>query len=318
MTPAAGTHLAELYRRWGRRVVEAGGVYWASIDPGSRIFTPVLDHGDYAFSQAEVRELLREAGGLVARYPTTTQGGLEGGAYVCEDASYDLSHVSKRMRNQIRRGSEQCEIRTLTADELERLCLPLNRDTDERHGRQRPEFCDAHRWARTAHATFDAPGTVALGAFVSGQLASYEIVVRDGAWIYALIQMSRTELLGHHPNQTLDYYINRWGFEQPGVEGICIGPVPLRPRAGLHDYKMRLGFQVAPRRTALCLHGAIAWAGQSAAAEKLVRWARRVPPLHGRLEGLEIAIAGSRRTAGAVAESFTPFGPVAERTRESL
>lgn len=314
---STGQNLAELYGRWGRCVFEAHGSYFTDTDPGSGMFTPVADHGDYSFTREQSAEILaRGRRGWVLRYPTTTQSGLPGGAYVCTDPNYDLPHLAKRMRNYVRRGQEQCEVRPLDQAELTRFGLRLNMDTDQRHERMRPEFCDERRWASTAAAVFASPGAFAMGAYTGGELASYQVGVLDGCWAYALIQMSRTDLLEAHPNHVLDFAFHRFVFAQPGIRGVSIGPVPLRVNEGLHNYKIRMGFEVRARNTALRLHPWLAPVGTSAALAWAVARARQFGPLGARLEGLEIAIKGSRITARE--EGSVPFSPVAEEERESI
>ena len=310
-----GERLAELYERWGRRVFEADGVYFTNVDPGSRMFTPVVDHGDYSFNREQSAGILRRGKGLMLRYPTTRQPGLLGGAYVCEDAGYGLSHLNKRMRNYVRRGLEQCEIRELDRAELLAQGLRLNVDTDQRHGRLRPEFCEEARWKSTVSAAYATPGVFVLGALTGGALASYQIGILDGEWAYALIQMSREDMLAVHPNHALDFTFNQWAFRQGGVRGISIGPVPLRMNEGLHNYKLRMGFKVCGRQTALRLHPLLARLGTSAAIESLLARARQWRPLTARLEGVEIAIRGSRITAqeevAAAGTRAVAFSPVA-------
>jgi hypothetical protein len=293
-----GQHLAELYRRWGRRVFERDGILFTNVDPGSRIFTPGVDHGDYELTPEQAAGVLREGGGLVLRYPSTTQAGLPGGAYVCTETTYGMSSLTKRMRNYVRRGQQACEIRPMNLDDLVVHGLRLNQETDGRHGRARPAFCQARRWERTAAEVFTSPGAVAMGAWVAGELASYQVGVLDGEWVYAVIQMSRTDLLEHHPNHTLDFAFNQWAFAQPGVRGVSIGPLALRANEGLHNYKIRMGFAVEKRNVALRLHPVVRAAAAHRWAEWAVARARKWAPLHRRLEGVEIVIRGSRITAG--------------------
>lgn len=310
-----GYNLAELYRRWGRRVVELHGILFTNVDPGSRVLTPVVDHGDYHLTAAQAAEVLRAGGGAVLRYPTLSQAGLPGGAYVCTDPTYGLGHLTKRIRNYVRRGLEGCTIRRMELAELQSEGLRLNRETDGRHGRARTEFCVPAAWRETAAAAFDSPGAFAMGAFVGGELAAYQIGVVDGEWVYAVIQMSRTDLLGHYPNHALDFVFNGYAFAQPGVRGVSIGPVPLRASKGLHDYKVRMGFQVEPRRVAMRLHPALQTLGANRGAEFCVRQARRWGPLRESLEGLEIVIRGSRITARDAAGEFSEL---AEPERETI
>jgi hypothetical protein len=294
-------------------VFEAHGILFTNVDPGSRVFTPVEDHGDFHLSAAQAAAVLKQGGGMMLRYPTLTQAGLPGGAYVCVDRDYSFGHLSKRMRNYVRRGQERCEIRMLTRDELTREGLRLNRDTDGRHGRRRPEFCDEGHWRETAAAAFESPGAFVIGALVDGELASYEVGVVDGEWVYAVTQMSREDLLGCYPNHTLDFAFNQWAFARKGVRGVSIGPVALRTNKGLHDYKLRMGFTVENRNVAVRMRSALQMVAGNRAAARTVELARSWGALRDRLEGLEIVIRGSRMTARDGSEA----SPVAGQERET-
>jgi hypothetical protein len=274
-----GSRLAELYARWGRHIVDVDGTLFAAVDPGSRVYAAVVDHGDYCPSAASAARELRRASGFLLRYPTTSSDGLPGGAYVCTDQSYDFGHLHKRMRNYVRRGQEACTIRPLQQRELLQQGLRLNKETDGRHGRRRSYFCDAIQWQQTVHAVYSTEGAFCLGAFVQDELASYQIGVLDGEWAYALIQMSRTDLLEHYPNHALDFAFNQWAFAQPGISGISIGPRPLHHNEGLHNYKLRMGFEVTPRQTKLQVHPAMQWCLQQravrSAVSKVIGWAEQ-------------------------------------------
>jgi hypothetical protein len=155
-----------------------------------------------------------------------------------------------------------------------------------------------------------------LAAFAAGELASYEVGVLDGEWAYAVIQMSRSDLLPLHPNHALDFSFNVRAFQQPGIRNVCIGPVPLRPAPGLHEYKLRMGFQVRPSRTALRVSPAAAWIAGSWWTERAIRLARRAPWLADRLEGLEIVVSGCRIT-DQQSGGGAPFGHLAGQRRET-
>lgn len=311
-----GERLAELFERWGRTVQEHEGVYWMSVDRGSRVLIPVLDHADLTFAPEACDDLLLRTRSYVARYPSTTQPGLPGGAYVCTDRSYDLGHLTKRMRNYVRRGLEACTIRLLERNELEEQGLILNQDTDAKHGRWRSEFCDPREWKKTMEAVFATRGAFAIGAFVGEQLASYEVGCVDSGWAYGLLQMSRRDLLDHHPNHALDFTFNQHVFADPAVEGVCIGPVPLRGNAGIHNYKLRMGFEVLPRQTVLRVHPWAAPLANHGLTWRLVRHARRTAALQNRLEGIDILVTGSRISARREARGET-FAPLAEQETEA-
>jgi len=292
-----GERVAELLERRGRRVLQAAGGWWANVDIDSRYFTSLPDQVAIEPGRGEVQELLRRAKGLVARYPSTRQTGLPCGAYVVQDREYCLAKLQKRTRNFVRRGLESCVVRLVERAELLTQGLELNLDTMARHGRMRPEFGDPKRWARTVEAVYSVPGSECWGAFVGDQLASYVMSCRDAGWEHLLIQMSRTELLKSYPNHAIDYFLIERAMAMPEVDGVCLGSLPLRQGEGLHNYKLRMGYQVLPQEAVVVVHGLLEPLATSSLAAPMVRRAGRWAQLAGLAERLEILALGARMSS---------------------
>lgn len=292
-----GERLAELLERRGRKVVDWHGVWWANVDLESRYFTSIPDQVSVALDREPVQALLRKVGGAVARYPSCTQAGLPCGAYVVQDRSYTLQKLQKRTRNFVRRGLESCQIRPVERQELLVQGLELNLDTMARHGRMRPEFGDPRTWANTVAAVYDTRDSECWGAFVGDQMASYVMSCRDVGWEHLLIQMSRTSLLKSYPNHAIDYFLIERAMSMPEVEGVCLGSLPLRQGEGLHNYKIRMGYEVMPQAAAVVVHPLLSPIATSAVAGPLVRQAGRWGQLSGLAERLEILAAGARVSA---------------------
>lgn len=292
-----GVRLAELLERRGRRVFEAAGLWWANVDIDSRYFTSLPDQVAIDPSRGEVHELLRRAKGLVVRYPSNQQRGLPCGAYVVQDRGYCLAKLQKRTRNFVRRGLENCVIRPVERAELLVQGLELNLDTMARHGRIRSEFGELKTWARTVEAVYSTPGSECWGAFVDDRLASYVMSCRDSGWEHLLIQMSRTELLKSYPNHAIDYFLIERAMAMPEVEGVCLGSLPLRQGEGLHNYKLRMGYEVMPQGAVVVVHGLLEPLATSSLAGPIVRQAGRWAHLAGLAERLEILAVGARMSS---------------------
>lgn len=292
-----GERLAELLNRRGRRVVEADGVWWANVDIDSRYFVSLPDQMCVNTSRENVHALLRRAGGLLARYPTRQQAGLPCGAYVVQDRAYTLQKLQKRTRNFVRRGLESCQVRRVERSELLTQGLEVNLDTMARHGRMRPEFGDPKTWARTVEAVYVTKGAECWGAFVGDRLASYVMSCRDSNWEHLLIQMSRTGLLKSFPNHAIDYFLIERAMAIPGIHGVCLGSLPLCPGEGLHNYKMRMGYEVMPQEAAVVVHPLLSPLATSRMAGPLARQAGRWSQLAGLSERLEILAAGARMSS---------------------
>ncbi len=292
-----GERLAELLERRGRRVSEAAGTWWASVDIGSRYFTSLPDQVSIKCRREDVQEFLRRENGALVRYPSDGQAGLPCGAYVIQDREYAMQKLQKRTRNFVRRGLESCEVRPVERKELLVQGLELNLDTMARHGRRRPEFGDPQMWARTVEAVYTTKGSECWGAFVGDRLASYVMCCRDAGWEHLLIQMSRVELLKSYPNHAIDYYLIERAMSMPEVQGVCLGSLPLRQSEGLHNYKLRMGYEVLPQRAVVVVHPLLSPLATSRAAGPLARQAGRWKQLAGLAERLEILAAGARMSA---------------------
>ncbi len=289
-----GERLAELFERRGRRVYQSGGYWWANVDIDSRYFVSLPDQICVDIRREDVDSLLRRASGVLARYPSQERAGLPCGAYVVQDRAYTLQKLQKRTRNFVRRGLESCEIRQLERPELLKQGLQLNLDTMARHGRMRPEFGDPKTWARTVEAVYESPGSECWGAFVGGEMASYVMSCRDASWEHLLIQMSCTALLKSYPNHAIDYFLIERAMANPEIQGVCLGSLPLREGAGLHNYKLRMGYEVRPQDAVVVVHPLLSPLATSRLAGPLVRQAGRWNQLVGLSERLEILAAGAR------------------------
>ena len=182
---------------------------------------------------------------LAARYPTMARRGMESGYYIWRrDETFDLSHLDRKLRNSVRRGLEQCQLRELEPQELRKLGLDLNRETMERQGRFNPEFGEVEQWKRFVEAVSRTEGMSITGAFAEGELAGYSIECRADGWWYALYQNSRSSRLKSFPNHALDYFSIERAAKDIEVQGILNSPFPLSPNPGVHDYKTKFGYQV--------------------------------------------------------------------------
>jgi hypothetical protein len=93
-----------------------------------------------------------------------------------------------------------------------------------------------------------------LGAFVEGRLASYAICSYEDGWIHVLYQMTAAGLQEWHPCKALDFTITRRLSTDPAVNAVSMGLAPLVPNQGLHDYKIRMGFDFEPQWSVIRLH----------------------------------------------------------------
>ncbi len=255
LTQKPGETLANFARMRGLPVYRAAGAWWTPFRHESRFLMTVPEQITVDRDEEEIARLLWKERMVAARYPTMARRGMESGYYRWpRQEAFDLTHLDRKLRNSVRRGLEQCQLHELEPRELREWGLDLNRETMERQGRFNPEFGEAARWQRFVEAVERTEGMSITGAFVEGELAGYSIECRADGWWYALYQNSRVSRLKSFPNHALDYFSIERAAKDDSVKGILNSPFPLSPNAGLHDYKTKFGYQVAPYRLAIQLN----------------------------------------------------------------
>ena len=187
-------------------------------------------------------------------------------------------------------------MRPVDPDELFRCALPLNLDTMKRQGRYDPEFGEEGQWRRFTRAMAECDGVTAAGAYVRGELAAYMTLCRDGDYLHILHQMSSSGHLESCPNHALTFSVTKQASLDRHLEFCCYGLLPLVDLPGLHEYKLRLGYELQPHRSSICLHPLVARATGSAAAQAVVQGLRLLRPANQVLQRLETVVRGARLT----------------------
>jgi hypothetical protein len=290
-----GENMAGFMALRGRRIVEAAGCLWHSVE--GRFFMSLPYNLPQDPDAGELNQMLRSQCALGVRFPAVNRPGLPSGLYVCRRKDYNLPCVHARQRSQVRRGLEVFTIQPVEQSELLRQGLQLNTDTMTRQGRFDPEFGEPARWARLVKAVYGSSPVVAYGAFHEGRLAAYAITCRDGGWLHLMHQNSRTDDLPQFPNHALTFTVTRLAAEDPALEGISLGVHALVNSGGLHDYKLKLGYEFIERTSAFQLHPALAPVLLSGAVRRVVSGLRRMRPQDQRIEKVESVLEGATRSA---------------------
>ena len=276
----------------GRRVVQAAGRLWHSVEGGLLMALPYQAPMDP--ESAEIAGMLFRHSALGARYLSAGQPGHKSGIYVCRTRDYGFSSVQPRMRTLIRRGLEQCQVRRVEEDQLLSEGLRLNLDSMLRQGRIDPEFAEPASWRRLVAAIRRTPEIAAHGAFVDGQLAAYMITCREDGWLYVLHQNSREDLLERSPNHALTFTVTRDAMADPEIHAMSYGVISMVSNPGLHQYKLRIGYEVERYSSVYQLHPAMAPLLASRPMLWMVRQWRRRQPENQRLERVETVLTGAR------------------------
>jgi len=287
-----GSILARFLELRGRRIVRACGALWYTV-PGR--FLMSLPHQEMLDPDpVELRRMIRDAGAFGARFPSLRWTGLESGLYVLRRRDYDIGSLHVKHRPRVRHGLQHFEVRLVEKAQLMDQGRTLNLTTMARQGRYDPEFGEPRRWERLVEAAFACPGVSFPGVFSGSRLAAYMVTCREQKWLHILHQMSRQEDLSNFPNHLLTYAVTAQAAADTSLEAVCYGYVPLFAADGLHEYKLRFGYEMVPHRSAIQLHPVLEAVLHHPLARAAVRAARRLRQDDQRLETIETVLEGAR------------------------
>lgn len=290
--PRLGKGLARFMELRGRRIAEAAGAFWHSVAGRTYMRIPyqcVIDP-----DPEELERMLRSVRGVGVRYLSDSRPGLDSGLYVRRRRDYSISSLQTKMRNKVRRGLERCEVREVDPALLLDRGLRLNIDTMKRQGRYDPEFGEPRRWRRLVRAVEQSPCVSAVGAFADGELAAYMIVCREDGWVHVLHQMSRGDLLKQNPNHALAFRLTQQELQCSNTHAVCYGVMSLTPAGGLHQFKLRLGYELIPHASVFQLHPLCASLLTSGLSARAVRILQRLRQNDQRLQRVSAVLQGAR------------------------
>jgi len=288
----SGSVLARFLELRGRHIIKACGALWYTV-PG-RFLMSLPYQAMLNPDPDEVRGLIRETGTFGARFPSLSWTGLQSGLYILRQRNYDIGSLHVKHRPRVRRALECFEVRPAKRAELLDQGWSLNLSTMARQGRYDPEFGDRRRWERLVEAAFACQGIAFPAVFSGPRMTAYMATCREENWLHILHQMSRQEDLPNFPNHLLTYAVTREAAVDPSLEAVCYGYVPLFAAEGLHEYKLRFGYEMIPHCSAIQLHPALDLVLNRSAVRAGVRLARRLRHGNQHLETLETVLEGAR------------------------
>jgi hypothetical protein len=287
--------LARFLELRGRRVVHACGASWYTV-PGrflmSLPYQRMLDP-----QPEELRRLIRDARTCGARFPSLRWNGLSSGLYVVRPGPYDIASLHVKHRPRVRHALKCFEFRMAEKSDLLEQGRALNLGTMARQERYDPEFADCRRWETFVEAAFACRGIAVPAIFRGSRLAAYMITCREQHWLHILHQMSSMDCLSDFPNHMLTYSVTAQAAADQSLEAICYGYVPLFAADGLHEYKLRFGYELIPHRSAIQLHPLLGAAVDHPAFRTALRLARRLRPSDQRLETVQTVLQGAGLSA---------------------
>jgi hypothetical protein len=287
-----GSVLARFLELRGRRIVSACGALWYSV-PG-RFLMSLPYQKMLNPDPEELRRTIRDTGLCGARFPSLDWTGLQSGLYVLRRREYDIGTLHAKHRPRVRHAMQQFEVRPAEKSQLLNQGCALNLNTMARQGRYDPEFGEMRRWGRFVEAAFDCPGVSCPAVFAGSRLAAYMVTCREQGWLHILHQMSRQEDLPNFPNHLLTYTVTAQAVADASLEAVCYGYVPLFAADGLHEYKLRFGYEMIPHWSAIQLHPMLKAVLDRPFARAAVRAVRRLRRNDQHLETIETVLEGAR------------------------
>ena len=287
-----GDALARFLELRGRRIIRGCSAVWYTIP--DRFLMSLPYQAMLNPEPAELRRLIRETHVFGARFPSTRWTGLESGLYILRRRAYNIESVHPKHRPRVRRGMQKFEVRLATAAELMAQGLDLNLNTMARQGRYDPEFGEKRRWETFVEAAFACSEVSFPAAFIGSHLAAYMVTCREHGWLHILHQMSRQEDLPDFPNHVLTYTVTEQAVNDCSLEAVCYGCVPLFAADGLHEYKLRFGYELIPHQSVIQLHPAFSPALNNGVGRLALRCIRALQPQDQRLETIETVLKGAR------------------------
>jgi hypothetical protein len=254
----------------------------------------VPDYAMPAPQPGELASLLRKTRRLALRYPSTHEGGIPSGLYVCRDKSYSIENLSTRFRSSVRKGLDRCEIRPVERAELLTEGLQCNRDTMQRQGRFTAEFGEPRKWGRFVDAAYQMPAIEVTGAFVDGRLGAYVVGCLDDGCYNLLYSYSLTHLRQYYLNHALYFRVMEFNLHRPSVHAVWCGPKTLLSENGLHDFKTRMGFNLEPHNVVVRLHPAIEPLAVQPAVGGMLRLLHKRWPENLRVARIEACLRSAR------------------------
>jgi hypothetical protein len=295
VTPPPESVLARFLELRGRRIVHACGVPWYTV-PGR--FLMSLPYQEMLDPQPEeLRCMIRETGACGARFPSQRWSGLASGLYILRPGPYDIASLHIKHRPRVRHAQKCFEVRPAEKAELIQQGRTLNLGTMARQGRYDDEFGDRRRWEMLVEAAFALNGISFPAVFSGSRLAAYMVTCREQRWLHILHQMSHPENLPDYPNHLLTYSATAQAAADPSLEAVCYGYLPLFASDGLHEYKLRFGYQFVPHRSAIQLHPLLDCTAGRPVFRAALRLARRLRPQDQRLETIETVLEGAHASA---------------------
>lgn len=203
----------------------------------------------------EVREVLWQGRAALASYLLDPDELHQANAYlyICTDQSYALEKLPPAMRRNVRRGLKELTIVPLTSKQVLAQGVQAFCDTRRRVGLSDGT---SEEFQRRFAARANLPEAVYLGAWKNDQLAAFLSVIEVDDWAEIGCYSADT-LLQYRPNDTLMYSALTHYLVERKYRLVSYGLSSIQAEsnaAGLHRFKIKVGFEARPVHRAFVPH----------------------------------------------------------------
>jgi hypothetical protein len=246
---------AETFAEWlrcrGQKVYRTSSSYWYNAGP--RILQAFPYHWLIQPDKEEIRSLMINKNIIALRYssPLETRTG-KISYHIVRNDCYDISLLNRKVRNGIRKGLENFEIKNITFDRLSREGWILQQDTLIRQNRQ--SVMDKKEWECICNSALDLPGFEVFAAVRENRLAAAAIVCRIDDVYCVPYAICHREFLCKHVNNALFYTMSCTLLERENTSGIFYTVESLDAPPNIDEFKLRMGFDPVPVRQNVVWH----------------------------------------------------------------
>lgn len=206
-------------------------------------------HNVAPVSKVEERELFFKAMAPIISYtrlpePDETANSI---LYLCRDKDYDISKLTVKNRNKVRRGQKRMAVRRATPREIGEKGFACYRDACARANLASiTEEQFRAKWMNSSEESFREM----WAAFTeNGDIAALGEVWICGRWAELLSTQSANQYLRDNPNNALFYTILRDLMRREEIESVSNGSSSVQPNSkkdSLHHFKMSVNLEAIP------------------------------------------------------------------------